>query len=174
LYFYQVISGAVRTYKLLNDGRRQISSFQLSGDIVELGTAETYSFSAESISRSVLRFARRSTVLDLAGRNSDLAVEIWRVTAKCLQTAQGHMVLLGCKNADERLASFLLEMAERSGSESMLELPMPRQDIADYLGLTIETISRMLTDLESRATIRRESTRRFEIHNRAALNVLNA
>jgi CRP-like cAMP-binding protein/DNA-binding protein H-NS len=174
LYFYQVIRGAVRTYKLLNDGRRQISAFQLPGDIIELGTAEDYCFSAEAISPSVLRFAKRSAILDLAGRNSDLAVEIWRRTARNLQSAQEHMVLLGRKNADERLASFLLEMSGRSGSDSIVELPMSRQDIADYLGLTIETISRMLTHLESCAAIRREGGRRLELHNRAALNVLNA
>jgi CRP-like cAMP-binding protein/DNA-binding protein H-NS len=174
LYFYQVVSGAVRTYKLLSDGRRQISSFQLPGDVVELGTAAHYCFSAEAISPSTLRFAKRSAVIEQAGRNSDLAVEIWRRTAKHLQTAQEHMVLLGRKNADERLASFLLEMADRCHADSVLELPMSRQDIADYLGLTIETVSRILTHLESCAAIRREGGRRLELHNRAALGALNA
>jgi CRP-like cAMP-binding protein/DNA-binding protein H-NS len=174
LYFYQVVRGAVRTYKLLNDGRRQINAFQLPGDVIELGTAANYCFSAEAISPTVLRFAKRSTIVELTGRNSGLAVEIWQRTARNLQCAQEHMTLLGRKNADERLASFILEMSGRSGSESILELPMSRQDIADYLGLTIETISRMLTHLESRAAIRRESGRRLEVHNRAALNVLNA
>ena len=174
LYFYQVVSGAVRTYKLLNDGRRQISSFHLPGDVVELGTAAHYCFSAEAISPSMLRFAKRSAVVELAGRNADLAVEIWRRTAKHLQTAQEHMLLLGRKNADERLASFLLEMADRCRADSVLELPMSRQDIADYLGLTIETVSRILTHLESCAAIRREGGRRLELHNRAALDALNA
>jgi CRP/FNR family nitrogen fixation transcriptional regulator len=175
LYFYQVATGAVRTYKLLSDGRRQISAFQLPGDIIELGTTENYCFSAEAISPSLIRFAKRSAIVDLAGRNSALAVEIWRRTAKNLQLAQEHMVLLGRKNADERLAAFLLEMAGRcSASGPIIELPMSRQDMADYLGLTIETVSRMLTQLESRAAIRREGGRRLELHNRAALNLLNA
>lgn len=83
-------------------------------------------------------------------------------------------MLLGRKNAEQRVASFLLEMADRSSSEPTIELPMTRQDIADYLGLTIETVSRTLTQLESASTIDRPSIRRVRLCNRAALRRLDA
>ena len=84
------------------------------------------------------------------------------------------MLLLGRKNAEERVASFLLQMADRAAAERTLDLPMSRQDIADYLGLTIETVSRTLTQLEGKAAIELPSSRRVRLCNRAALQRLNA
>jgi CRP/FNR family nitrogen fixation transcriptional regulator len=168
------VTGAVRTYKLLDDGRRQISAFHLPGDVIELEASPNHRFSAEAIATSVIRVAKRSAIIALAEQNPELATEIWRRTANNLQFAQEHMMLLGRKNAEQRVASFLLEMADRSSSEPTIELPMTRQDIADYLGLTIETVSRTLTQLESASTIDRPSIRRVRLCNRAALRRLDA
>jgi CRP/FNR family nitrogen fixation transcriptional regulator len=173
-YFYQVVSGAVRTYKVLDDGRRQISAFHLPGDVIELEASSVHRFSAEAIATSVIRVAKRSAIVALVERNPKLATEIWRRTANDLRSAQEHMLLLGRKDAEERVASFLLEMADRSSSDSTVELPMPRQDIADYLGITIETVSRTLTLLESASAINRSSNRRIRLCNRSALQRLNS
>ncbi len=173
-YFYQVVSGAVRTYKLLSDGRRQIGAFHLPGDVFGLEAGQSHRFSAEAIATSVIRVAKRSAVIALAGRDHDLANELWTRTANNLQLAQDHMLLLGRKNAEERVASFLLQMADRAATERMVDLPMSRQDIADYLGLTIETVSRTLTQLEGKAAIELPSSRRVCLCNRAALQRLNA
>ena len=172
-YFYQVVSGAVRTYKVLDDGRRQISAFHLPGDVIELEASRNHRFSAETIAPSVIRVAKRSAIVALAERRPELANEIWRRTANDLQSAQEHMLLLGRKNAEERVASFLLEMADRSSTEGGVELPMSRQDIADYLGLTIETVSRSLTLLEGTSAIDRSGNRRIRLRNRSALQRLN-
>jgi len=173
-YFYQVVSGAVRMYKLLSDGRRQIGAFHLPGDVFGLEAGQTHRFGAEAIATSVIRVARRSAIIALAARDHDLANELWTRTADRLQLAQDHMLLLGRKNAEERVASFLLQMADRAAAERTLDLPMSRQDIADYLGLTIETVSRTLTQLEGKAAIELPSSRRVCLCNRAALQRLNA
>ena len=173
-FFYQVVSGAVRTYKLLSDGRRQINAFHLPGDVIELEVSQNHRFSADATTPSIIRVAKRSAMIGLAARNHELATEIWRRTANNLQFAQEHMMLLGRRNAEERLANFLLEMAERSSYEGTIDLPMPRQDIADYLGLTIETVSRTLTHLASISTINLSSSRHVHLRNRAALRRLNA
>ena len=99
--------------------------------------------------------------------------QLWNLTAGELQKMQDHVMLL-IKNAQERVASFLLQMAKRMPAANEFELPMSRQDIADYLGLTIETVSRTLTQLETQATIALPSSRRVVLRNRGFLNRLNA
>ena len=172
-YLYKVISGAVRTYKVLNDGRRQIGAFYLPGDIFGLEIGEVHSFSAEAIGECKVMLIKRSSVVALAGRSHDVANQLWTMTAKELQRAQAHIMLL-IKTAQERVAGFLLEMASRAPAGNTVELPMSRQDIADYLGLTIETVSRTLTQLENSAAISVPSSRRIVLRNQAALNRLNA
>ena len=172
-YLYKVISGAVRTYKVLNDGRRQIGAFYLPGDIFGLEIGEVHSFSAEAIVECKVMLIKRSSVVALAGCSHDVANQLWTMTAKELQRAQAHIMLL-IKTAQERVAGFLLEMASRAPAGNTVELPMSRQDIADYLGLTIETVSRTLTQLENSAAISVPSSRRIVLRNQAALNRLNA
>lgn len=172
--FYRVVSGAVRTYKLLGDGRRQISGFHLPGDIFGLGTGAKYQFSAEAVSPTSVIAVDRSTLAKLAARDSELANELWALTAEELDHLRGLMTTLGRKNAHERLAAFLLEMAERVGANGALDLPMSRQDIADYLGLTIETVSRTFTQLETEAVIELPSCRRVVLKNGGALVRLNS
>ena len=172
-YLYKVISGTVRTYKVLNDGRRQIGAFYLAGDIFGLEVGSEHTFSAEAIVDCKILVIKRSTVVNLAARETDVARQLWAMTASELQRVQDHIMLL-IKTAQERVAGFLLEMAKRAPDGNEIDLPMSRQDIADYLGLTIETVSRTLTQLENSAAIAVPSSRRIVLRNRAALTRLNA
>jgi CRP/FNR family nitrogen fixation transcriptional regulator len=173
-YLYKVISGAVRITKLLDDGRRQVTAFHLPGEIFGLELGNEHRFSAEAITDSSILVVKRSTVLALAGRDGEVARQLWTLTADALQRVQDHMLVLGCMNAKERVASFLLQLAKRISGGDELELPMSRQDIADYLGLTIETVSRTMTQLENDAAIGLPTSRRIVLRNRAALGRLNA
>lgn len=172
-YFYKVVGGAVRISKLLSDGRRQIGAFYLPGEIFGLETDETHAFSAEAICDSQILVVKRSAFLAEATRDCAIVTEIWTQTMTHLQRAQNHMLLLGRKNAQERIATFLLEMAARLSRTGEVELPMSRQDIADYLGLTIETVSRTLTQLERDGLIAIPASRRIVFRNRAALDLMN-
>jgi len=172
-YLYKVLTGTVRTYKVLNDGRRQIGAFYLPGDIFGLEVGDDHTFSAEAIIDSRILVIRRSSVISLAARQNDIARQLWTMTATELQRVQDHILLL-IKTAQERVAGFLLEMAKRAPAGNEIDLPMSRQDIADYLGLTIETVSRTLTQLENSAAIAVPSSRRIVLRNRAALTRLNA
>jgi CRP/FNR family nitrogen fixation transcriptional regulator len=172
-YLYKMVSGAVRTYRVLNDGRRQIGAFLLPGDMFGLEAGATHASSAEAIADSVILVIKRSAVVALAERDPEVARQMWALTARELGRAQNHMLLL-IRNAQERIAAFLLEMAERAPGADAVELPMSRQDIADYLGLTIETVSRTLTQLEAEAAIALPSSRRVVLRNRSALSELNA
>ena len=172
-YLYKLVSGTVRTSKILNDGRRQIGEFYLPGDLFGHEVGSEHSFSAEAITDVKVIVIKRSAVEALAARDNEVARQLWAMTGRELQRMQEHILLL-IKSAQERVAGFLLEMAERIKSTNEVELPMSRQDIADYLGLTIETVSRTLTMLESSAAIALPSSRRIVFRNRAALHRLNA
>ena len=111
-YLYKVISGTVRTYKVLTDGRRQIGAFYLPGDIFGLETGDEHTFSAEAVSDTKVLVIKRSAVVALAGRDGGVARELWALTARELRRVQDHILLL-IQTAQERVASFLLEMAAR-------------------------------------------------------------
>jgi CRP-like cAMP-binding protein len=172
-YLYKIVSGTVRTSKILNDGRRQVGEFYLPGDMFGLEVGGEHTFSAEAISDVKVIVIKRSAVEALAARDNDVARQLWAMTGRELQRVQDHILLL-IKTAQERVAAFLLEMADRIKANNEVELPMSRQDIADYLGLTIETVSRTLTSLENAAAIALPSSRRVVLRNRAALRQLNA
>jgi len=172
-YLYKVISGTIRTSKILNDGRRQIGGFYLPGDVFGLEPGSEHAFSAEAITDAKVLVIKRSAVEALATRDNEAARELWAMTGRELQRVQDHILLL-IKTAQERVAAFLLEMSERIKSNDEINLPMSRQDIADYLGLTIETVSRTLTSLECNAAIALPTSRRILLRNRAALHRLNA
>src|SRR5262249_40606123 len=137
-YVYKVVSGSVRTYKVFDDGRRQIGAFYFPGDIFALELGDDNQFSAEAIDKCVILVIKRSILVALAERDGDTARRLWSFTAGELSRVQKHMLLL-TKSAEDRVACFLLEMAERRATGEVVELPMSRQDIADYLDLTIET-----------------------------------
>jgi CRP/FNR family transcriptional regulator, nitrogen fixation regulation protein len=167
-YLYRVIGGSVRTYKILSDGRRQVGGFYLPGDIFGLEFADEHTLSAEAISDAKVLVVKRSALNSLAGRDAAVAHQLFALTGRELCRVQDRILLL-IKSAQERVASFLLEMSERAAHNNTIELPMPRQDIADYLGLTIETVSRTLTALETAATIEVSTSRRIVLRDRAAL-----
>ena len=170
-YLYKVVSGSVRTYKILSDGRRQVGGFYLPGDIFGLEFADDHTLSAEAISDTKVLVVKRSTLSALASRDASVAQQLFALTGRELGRVQDRILLL-IKNAQERVASFLLEMAERA-SGNAIELPMSRQDIADYLGLTIETVSRTLTSLEGAAAIEVSTSRHIVLRNRSALSRMN-
>src|SRR5580704_14175385 len=172
-YLYQVISGAVRTYRMLDDGRRQICAFYLPGDIFGVEAGDVHSSTAEAISDAQVLVVKRSSVFARAEHEKDLAKQLWMLTVRELQRVQQHSLVL-IKNAEERVAGFLLEMAGRNCGGGSVELAMSRQDIADYLGLTIETVSRTFTHLVQSGVIALETTRRIRFCNRTALTRLDA
>jgi CRP/FNR family nitrogen fixation transcriptional regulator len=167
-YFYQVISGMARAYKVTVDGRRHVAAFYVPGDVFGLETADQHVFSGETVIDSEILVIKRSVVISLATRDAEMAKHLWLLTGIELRRTQHHMMLLN-KSAQERVASFLLELAERIPSEREIRLSMPRQDMADYLGLSIETISRILTRFESTAAIDLPTCRRVVLRNRPAL-----
>jgi CRP/FNR family transcriptional regulator, nitrogen fixation regulation protein len=173
-YLYKVVSGSVRSCKLLDDGRRQVTGFYMVGEVFGLELDDDHHFSAEAVNDAVVLVVKRSVIIALAARDGDVARQLWAVTARELQRVQDHMLVLGCMNAKQRVATFLLHMALRGSGDNEVELPMSRQDIADYLGLTIETVSRTMTQLENDAAIGLASSRRIVLRNRAALTRLNA
>jgi CRP/FNR family transcriptional regulator, nitrogen fixation regulation protein len=172
-YVYKIVKGAVRTYRILNDGRRQIGGFYLPGDIVGLEIGKEHQFSAETINGVTALVVRRSAIVSLAERDCDAACELWSFTGRELKRVQEHVLLL-VKSAQQRVASFLLEMSKRLAAGDAIDLPMSRQDIADYLGLTIETVSRTMTQLVSEQAIVLPSSRRIVLRNAGALRRLNA
>ncbi len=172
-YVYKVVSGAVRTYKVLSDGRRQVTAFYLPGDVFGIESEDEHSNSAEAIDKSVVLLVRRNTLFSLAESNGEVARHLWEITASELRRSQDHALLL-IKTAKERIAAFLLDMAKRLAGKGCVELPMSRQDIADYLGLTIETVSRTLTLLSEGSTIQFLASRRIVLRNPSKLSELNA
>jgi CRP-like cAMP-binding protein len=172
-YVYKVVSGAVRTYKVLNDGRRQINAFYLPGDVFGLELGDEHSWSAEAIVGSTIAMVKRHLVIKVSERDPGVSRQLWSMTAGELQAARDHALLL-IKSARERVVAFLLQMSRRLAGSNAVELPMGRQDIADYLGLTIETVSRTLTQLEEMQTIELPASRTVLLRDRSALSRLNA
>lgn len=172
-FLYKVVSGVVRTCRLLADGRRQIGGFYLPGDIFGLETGDSHTLSAEAITQCDVLVIRRSALVALAERDHEAARQLWTLTGGELARMQDHVLLL-IKSAQARVAAFLLDMAGRARSGNAIELPMSRQDIADYLGLTIETVSRTFTSLEHASAIELPSSRRVVLRDRGALRRLNS
>ncbi|GLR84503.1 helix-turn-helix domain-containing protein [Bradyrhizobium iriomotense] len=146
-YIYQVKSGAVRSYKLLSDGRRQIGAFHLAGDIFGLENGSSHRFTAEAVVDTTVRLIKRQSLETVAESDAVVARNLLRMTTTNLQHAEDHMLLLGRKTSLERVAAFLIEMDKRLTAAGVLALPMSRRDIADYLGLTLETVSRAISRL---------------------------
>lgn len=162
-YVYQILSGAVRTYKLLSDGRRQINSFHLPGDMFGLENGTTHRFSAEAVVETRVRITKRRSLLETMTSRDEGASSVLSLVTRTLQHAENHMLLLGRKTALERVAAFLLEMDERLVHPNVLTLPMSRRDIADYLGLTIETVSRAFSTLRDDEMLRFDGQTQREI-----------
>ncbi|PBB23090.1 MULTISPECIES: helix-turn-helix domain-containing protein [unclassified Mesorhizobium] len=163
--FYQVEFGAVRIYRLLADGRRQISAFHLAGETFGFEAGTTHHFFAEAINATCVRVFRFNAGADMSHQLLPLAL-------KGLTRAQEHLLVLGRQNAIERVAAFLVDMVERQGGLRQVELPMSRMDIGDYLGLTIETVSRVFTRLKDKGVIRLLNLRSVEILKQDVLRTM--
>jgi CRP/FNR family nitrogen fixation transcriptional regulator len=170
-YCYRVVAGAVRTVKLMPDGRRQVVEFYLPRDLFGFDGCEARYLTAEAVADATLiRYPRRRIEVQ-AESDSGFARWLQDMTSTSLRKAYRQMLLLGRKSAQERIASFLIEMADRDSlSEAdVVELPMSRSDIADHLGLTLETVSRVLNRLHRDDIITLASTHRIELADRESL-----
>tara|TARA_R110002167_G_scaffold7394_20_gene35078 strand:+ start:761 stop:1498 length:738 start_codon:yes stop_codon:yes gene_type:complete len=157
-HVFNITSGSVRVYKLLADGRRQITGFLFTGDFLGLATGDTYVFSAEAVEPATACRFRKSEYRALIRDCPTLESTLFDRANHELAAAQNQMLLLGRKTALERIASFLLDLPSHDPARVVapghVHLPMTRAEIADYLGLTIETVSRVLTRLKTQGVIR--------------------
>jgi len=157
-HMFRVSRGVLKIFKTLGDGRRQVTGFLYPGDLIGLGAGVSYAYTAEAITETALVSCRRSKVEDLINRSPAVARWLFSVASTELTAAQDQMLLLGRKTAVERVTSFLLNLAERAvlrGEDSdRIHVPMTRYDIADYLGVTTETVSRTITRLKALGLIR--------------------
>ena len=151
-HVFSITSGSLRVYKLLPDGRRQITGFLFAGDFLGLAIGDDYVFSAEAMESSTVCRFRKGPFRALVKRSPPLEHMLLHRTMHELAAAQNQMLLLGRKTAIERMASFLLDLPghdpARPSALGYVRLPMKRAEIADYLGLTIETVSRVLTRMK--------------------------
>jgi CRP/FNR family transcriptional regulator, nitrogen fixation regulation protein len=167
--WFKVVSGAVRLSKLMADGRRHIAEFYFAGDCFGLDNLPERLFSAEAVGEVVvMRYPRRATER-LIDEEPHLARSLRDMTLQDLANAQIRMLMLGRMSAPERVATFLLDMFERRDATRGLDLPMSRNDIADYLGLTIETVCRVLSAFKRNGVIDIPNPHRIELKDRAAL-----
>src|SRR5262249_43645180 len=171
-HLYKVLAGAVRTYKILVDGRRQVASFYLPGDAFGLEGRDTQPFAAEAIVATTIVSMKKSSVLDLAKNDPNAGRELTALAMTELVRAQRHLLMLS-QTAPARMAVFLLEMAERLQTGRETELPMARRDIADYLGLTVETVSRTFAQFQQAGVIELRSSRRIGLRDIDYLTALS-
>jgi CRP/FNR family nitrogen fixation transcriptional regulator len=160
---YKVVTGAVRTCKFLADGRRLVDAFHVAGDVFGVEAGSEYSFSAEAVCDTSLIAYRRRGIEASAAMDAVVSQQLFSYAMHSLIRAQMHVLLLGRRSAVEKVAAFLIEWATHSGDADSVTLEMGRQDIADYLGLTIETVSRTLTLFERNAFIAFSSLRRIRL-----------
>lgn len=154
---YNVTSGTIKVYKLLPDGRRQVTGFLFPGDFLGLAKQETYAFSAEAVTSSLLCRFSRARLEELMQRLPKIEQRLLGIASNELVAAQEQMLLLGRKTAREKIASFLLMLSKRARQRGQADdpvtVPMSRTDIGDYLGLTTETVSRTFTQLKQQGII---------------------
>ena len=173
-YFYKVVSGVVRTCRFLNDGRRQIDAFHMPGEVFGFEAGADHRMTAEAVSDCTVIAYRRRGLETMLVQDDRLNRWFFSHAMSSMAAAREHSLLLGRGSAAQKIAAFLLEIAERAHSEATVELPMSRQDIADYLGLMIETVSRTLSHLEKDGVIALPSARRVVLKERKALRAFNS
>jgi len=168
-YVYTVTRGCVRLSKDLSDGRRQVVGFALPGDFLGLSLDKRFGFSADALDSVTLCRFERKDFTGFLEHKPQMMRRMHEFAAHELTIAQDQMVLLGRRRAEERVAAFLLgwrlDFAQRLGDAVTIDLPMTRQDIADFLGLTIETVSRQMTKLRKENVISIENNRHVTVHD---------
>ena len=172
--FYKVISGVVRVCKFLSDGRRQIEAFHVAGEVFGFELGNERMLSAEAVSDCTLVSYRRRNVEMLAQKDETVTRHLFQYAMKSLAQAQSHSLMLSRRGAAEKVASFLLSWATHFADKRAITLAMTRQDIADYLGLTIESVSRSLSQFERDGLIALPNTRDVRLKNIEALEYLAA
>ena len=175
-FCYKILSGTVRICKLMADGRRQVSDFFLPGDLISFDLNGVHTYTAEAIVECVIRRYPKPQIERLASESPRVAREMLTLAYDRLASAQMQMVVLGRKTATERLASFLVSQAERTNAAraagQKVKLPMSRVDIADHLGLTVETISRLFSRLKRDEIIDVPDAHSILVHDWDALEAL--
>jgi len=176
-YLFNVVSGAVRLSKLLSDGRRQITGFLFPGDFLGLSVRDVYAYTAETLTSTTLCRFERPRLVKIMERLPKLEHELLKLASNELAQAQDHLMMLGRKTANERLATVLITLSTRIGRPHdagyMIDLSMTRGDIADYTGLTTETVSRTLTRLRKEGIITIPDNRSIYIPELEKLERLN-
>ncbi|SRR5579883_2763538 len=154
---YRIESGAACLFKTMADGRRQVFDFAFPGEIIGLSASESYSCSAQAIGQLIVKILPISRLYQLASRDAELALGLYRSVSSELEATRDLLLTLGQQTALERVAIFLLTLSERylrtGRNPRLLNIPMTRSDIGDLLGLTIETVSRSLTKLREQKVI---------------------
>jgi CRP/FNR family transcriptional regulator, nitrogen fixation regulation protein len=171
-YWYQVISGTIRLVTLLADGRRHIGGFYLAGDCFGFDLGATRTFAAEAVEDSLIYRYSRQPIGRLITEFPQVAQQLWNFTLQDLAHAQTQTTLLGRMTAPMRVASFLLDLSARHVSSTAISLPMARADIADYLGLTVETVCRVLSRFAELALIGIPSINQIELIDAHALETI--
>ena len=174
-YCYKVIEGSVRLSRILIDGQRQVLEICVPGDTFGVESNDAYSATAETIGETVLLRCPRVCILHLSDERPELRRAMIDMLSKGLCMAQDHLTMLGHQSAKARVASYLLRLAgERTPQNGVItiELPVGRQDMADYLGLTVETTCRALSDLKSAKIIATPSRHEVGVHDRTALETI--
>ncbi len=166
---YRVVRGVVRTSRVTADGRRQVGDFYYVGDVFGLEPGPDHRFAAEALTECEVQVVRRAAMRAMAG-DAEVDRAILAATQQEMERLQDHVLMLGRKSARERVASFLMSLAAQR--DGQVDLPMGRQDMADYLGLTIETVSRMLTQLQGEQIVEFPTSRRFQVRKWTALEAL--
>ena len=169
---YQVVRGAVLTYRILLDGRRQLEALHFAGDALGLEGGLEHRVSAQALSTTIVRSVSRSELELLAMARPRIARRFLDATMDGLRRSQHHAMNLTRRSARERMASLLLELDERTAGAALLDLPMTRQDIADYLSLTVETVSRVLTHFQQRGLINLPTARQILLRDPAPLRAM--
>jgi len=168
-YIFLVISGAVRSFRSFQNGTRSIVAFYLPTEFSGLTTHPTHLLTAEAAADANILFFKRSALFSMASHESRIAKFLLTATFHELRRTQEHSLLIS-RDARCRVASFLIDLSNRTRTQTCLDLPMSHQDIADHLGLTIETLSRVITQMENSGFIARgRSTRDLILNNRHAL-----
>jgi CRP/FNR family nitrogen fixation transcriptional regulator len=152
---YRVLSGVVRLCRLTSDGRRQIAGFRLPGDLIGLEWTDEYEMTAEAVREVVAVRYARARLDRLSQERPAVRDHLLIHLRQDLRSAQEHLIMLGCQTATERVSSFLLQLARRAGAAdgTQIDMQLGRQDIADYLGLTLETVSRTFSELTHQGVI---------------------
>jgi len=177
VHVFIVQSGALRIFKLLHDGRRQVVAFLFPGDFLGIVNRVAYAYGAEAIGHVHLCRFSRSEFDDLLARFRGLQKRLFAVVRHELNAAQDQMVLLGRKTAREKIVSFLITFsnyAAKSGrTENPITIPVARQDIGDYLGLTVETVSRTFTTLKREGVITLLPNKRVRLNDKKQLSEMS-